>query len=178
MMLVSKTVVDVPNLSPIDKGNSVCKGCARGKMSSIGFAHTSGSTGKTTRVLDLIHSDVMGPMKPVSRGEARFVVTSLMIVSRYVVVFMIKAKSEVLSRFMEYKQLMEVQTGMHIQCLRTDNGGEYVGKAFSSFCVKHGIARQTTVPYTPQQNDLAERMNRTLVEMARAMLYHQHVDKA
>jgi transposase InsO family protein len=54
--------------------------------------------------------------------------------------------------------------------LRTDNGGEFCGNEFEEFCKKCGIARQKTTPYTPQQNGVAERMNRTLMEKARCML--------
>ena len=54
--------------------------------------------------------------------------------------------------------------------LRTDNGGEFCKKEFEEFCKKCGIARQKTTPYTPQQNGVAERMNRTLMEKARSML--------
>ena len=57
-----------------------------------------------------------------------------------------------------------------IKCLRTDNGGEYTGEEFDSFCQQEGIKRQFTVAYTPQQNGVAERMNRTLLERTRAML--------
>jgi hypothetical protein len=54
--------------------------------------------------------------------------------------------------------------------VRTDNGGEFCGNEFEEFCKKCGIARQNTTPYTPQQNGVAERMNRTLMEKARCML--------
>jgi hypothetical protein len=105
------------------------------------------------------------------------VVTFIDDFSRYVSVYTMKAKSEVLKCFAEYRQLIETQTGATLKCLRTDNGGEYTGKDFQTFCSQHGIVHQTTTPYTPQQNGLAERMNRTIVERARAMLYYQQVDK-
>jgi transposase InsO family protein len=54
--------------------------------------------------------------------------------------------------------------------LRTDNGGEFYGNEFEEFCKKCGIARQKNTPYTPQQNGVAKRMNRTLMEKARIML--------
>ena len=61
-------------------------------------------------------------------------------------------------------------TFIKIKALRTDNGGEFCKKEFEEFCEKYGIARQKTNPYTPQQNRVAERMNRTLMEKARSML--------
>ena len=65
---------------------------------------------------------------------------------------------------------MENQTEKKIKVLRTANGGEFCKKEFEEFCKKYGIARQKTNPYTLQQNGVAERMNRTLMEKARSML--------
>jgi hypothetical protein len=80
-------------------------------------------------------------------------------------------------KFIEYKALMENQLNAKIKCIRTDNGKEFVNKRTGSICSKTGIVHQTTVPYTPQQNGLAERMNRTLVERVRAMMDHM-VDRS
>ena len=68
---------------------------------------------------------------------------------------------------------MENQTGRRIRVLRSDNGGEYTSKEFDEFCRQEGIKRQLTVPYTPQQNGVAERKNRSIVGAARAMLHAQ-----
>ena len=81
-------------------------------------------------------------------------------------------KSEVLSKFKIFKQQVEKQTGRRIKSLRSDNGREYVNNHFDEFLEAEGILRQLTVPYTPQQNGVAVRANRTLVEMARSMLVY------
>eukprot|EP00253_Pinus_taeda_P034023 PITA_34023 len=81
-----------------------------------------------------------------------------------------KKKSEVFDRFKEFKALVENQTEKKIKVLRTDNGGEFCSKEFEEFCKECGIARQKTTPYTPQQNGVAKRMNKTLMERARSML--------
>ena len=65
---------------------------------------------------------------------------------------------------------MENQTEKKIKVLRTDNGGEFCSKEFEEFSKKCGIAWQKTIPYTPQQNGVAERMYKTLMERARSML--------
>ena len=70
---------------------------------------------------------------------------------------------------------MERQSEHVVKVFRTDNGGEYISKAFDDFLNKHGIARQTSSPYTPQQNGVAERANRTIVEMARSVIYAQRL---
>ena len=72
--------------------------------------------------------------------------------------------------FLAYKVLVEKQYGHQIIKLRYDNGGEYVNKKFTFFCTEQGIQQQHIVPYTPQQNGVAERKNRTLKEMASCMI--------
>ena len=73
--------------------------------------------------------------------------------------------------------MVENESGKKIKTLRSDNGREFVKNEFESFLPKHGIQHQKTVPYTPQQNGVAERKNRTLVEMARCMLYSKRLHK-
>ena len=70
---------------------------------------------------------------------------------------------------------MENQTGRRIKVLRSDNGGEYTSKDFDEYCRQEGIKRQLTVPYTPQQNGVAERKNRAVVGAVRAMLHDQSI---
>ena len=74
-------------------------------------------------------------------------------------------------RFQEFKALVENQTGKKIKVLRSDNGGEYTSHAFDEFCRQEGINKQLIVPYTPQQNGVVERKNRSIVGVARAMLH-------
>ena len=77
---------------------------------------------------------------------------------------MLKQKSEALEKFKEWLTLVENQTGKKIKRLRTDNGLEYCSNEFDKFCKSKGIARHNIVRHTPQQNGLAERINRTLLE--------------
>ena len=72
---------------------------------------------------------------------------------------------------------MENLTGKRIKTLRSDNGGEYIDKDFTRFCTREGIKREWTAPYNPEQNGIAKRKNRTIVEAARAMLYDQDMPK-
>lgn len=73
-------------------------------------------------------------------------------------------------KFVDFKNYAENQTECKVKMLRSDNGTEFVNKLFEDFCAKNGIIQQKTVPYTPQQNGLAERMNRTLLDRVRCML--------
>ena len=71
---------------------------------------------------------------------------------------------------MEFKVIAENEMGRKIKTLHTDNGGEYINPKFNNFLSEHGISHQTSVPHTPEQNGLAERANRTIVEQVRCML--------
>ena len=90
--------------------------------------------------------------------------------SKKVWVYLIKAKSETFKKFMFWKQTVEGQTDFKLKCLRTDNGLEFCNHEFDAFCHKNGVKRHLTVPGTPQQNGITERMNKTLLEKARCLL--------
>jgi transposase InsO family protein len=72
---------------------------------------------------------------------------------------------------------VENELGRKIKTIRSDNGKEYCNKEFESFLIRYGIEHQTSTPYSPQQNGLAERMNRTLVERAKCMLFDAQLSK-
>ena len=76
-----------------------------------------------------------------------------------------KKKSETLAKFKEFKLMVESEVGSKLQCLRTDNGGEYISDEFSSYLVQYKIRRQLTCPNTPQQNGFVERKNKHLAEV-------------
>ena len=90
--------------------------------------------------------------------------------SRNTWIYFLRNKSEVFDRFKEFKALVENKTERRIKVLRRDNGRDFCRNEFEEFCKKCGIARKKTTPYTPQQNGVAERMNRTLMEKERCML--------
>ena len=77
---------------------------------------------------------------------------------------------------MEYVNQAE-KLGKRVKNLRSDNGGEYCSNMFDEYLKTKGITHQTTVPYCPEQNGIAERMNRTLVEAARSMMFHAGMPK-
>jgi len=86
-------------------------------------------------------------------------------------------KSEALSTFKSYKARVEKETRFYIWSLRTDRGGEFISQDFTDFCNEHGIHRQLTTAYTPQQNGVAERKNRTIMNMVRNMLTAKQIPK-
>lgn len=78
-------------------------------------------------------------------------------------IYILKSKDEAFSRFKDWLAEVEKQTNKKLKCLRTDNGLEYVSTEFNNFCKERGIQRHRTVPGTPQQNGVAERMDKTLL---------------
>lgn len=147
---------------------SPCEICILGKHARQPFPE---SNSKSKSVLEIIHSDVCGPMQMRSLQSSRYFVTFIDDFSRKVFVYGIEKKSMVVDIFKDFKMKAELQTGKKIQILRSDNGTEYCNRTMAEFLRSTGILHQTTVPYTPQQNGIAERMNRTLVEKARCMLF-------
>ena len=85
-------------------------------------------------------------------------------------IYILKSKNQVFEKFVEWKALVETSGGRKLKTLRTDNGGEYTSAEFTMYLKKEGVHHEFTVPKTPQQNGVAERMNRTLVEAVRSML--------
>jgi transposase InsO family protein len=122
-------------------------------------------------ILDLIHSDVCGPMTVASLNGYLYYVLFIDDHSRKTWIYFLKTKDGVLARFQEFKAQVENLTGRKIKVLRLDNRGEYTSKDFSNFCIEAGINREYTVPYNPQQNGVAERKNRTIIEATKAMIH-------
>ncbi|MCO5569491.1 hypothetical protein L7F22_023204 [Adiantum nelumboides] len=151
------------NMSPID----LCEGCLMGKASHKTFPI---SESRTSQVNQLVHSDLCGPMESTSLTGSVYFQTFIDDFSRYTTIYFLKQKSQSLSCFQEYCNMVVRQHDLPLQILRSDNGGEYISHSFQLFCKNEGIKQQFTVPYTPQQNGVFERKNRTLVDAARAML--------
>jgi hypothetical protein len=142
-----------------------CEHCLYGKHNRVRFPF-----GATRGILQLVHSDVFGPVLIPSLGKSVYYVSFIYDFSRNTWIYFLRKKSEVFDRFKEFKTLVDNQIEKRIKVLRTDNGGEFCRNEFEEFCKKCGIARQKTTPYTPQHNGVAERMNRTLMEKERCML--------
>ncbi|GJS27202.1 retrotransposon protein, putative, ty1-copia subclass [Tanacetum coccineum] len=121
-------------------------------------------------LLGLIHTDVCGPFRIVSRQGASYFVTFTDDFSRYGYVYLLKHKHEVFETFKVFQKEVENQLGKTIKSLRSDRGGEYMSQEFLDHLKEHGIIAHRTPPYTPQNNGVSERRNRTLLDMVRSMM--------
>ena len=156
------------NFLPSFTGKSLkpCDHCLAGKAHRVAFRNSYPS--RRANLLDLIHTDVC-TMQTRTRGGALYFVTFIDDCSRKVWIFALKSKDQVLDVFKDFHVKVERGTGRQLKCVRADNGGEYRGP-FEQYCRSHGIRLEKTVPKTPQQNGVAERMNRTIQERIRCML--------
>ena len=100
-------------------------------------------------MLELIHSDVCGPMPSTSLSGYEYYVTFIDDSSRKIWIYFLKTKDEVFRKFKEFKSLIESHLERRIKTLRTNNGGEYTSKEFEAFCKEAGIKRELTSPYNP-----------------------------
>jgi transposase InsO family protein len=171
--LASKEMVK--GLPKIEIPNKICDGCLIGKQSRNAFNKSMPM--RSSNVLEVVHSDVCGPFDENSLGGNRYFVTFVDEYSRKMWIYLLKAKDEVFDVFKNFKVLVENQSGKKLKILRTDGGGEYTSKNFELFCVNNGVEHEVIAPYTPQHNGLAERRNRTILDMARCMVKHRNLPK-
>ena len=151
-----------------------CEGCIAGKEKHRTF---KSSGHRASSPLEIIHSDLAGPMEALSIGGNRYFVIFVDDHTRYVWVIPMKSKDQTLGVFKAFSAMIEKRTGRSIKVFRSDRGGEFMSADFSKFLEDSGISRETSAPRTPQQNGLAERMMRTLVGSARSMLQHSGLSK-
>ncbi|KAL0391272.1 UNVERIFIED_CONTAM: Copia protein [Sesamum latifolium] len=129
-----------------------------------------GKAKRATHPLELVHSNICGPMNVRARHGAFYFLTFIDDYSRYGSVYLLSHRSEALDCFKRFLAEVENQREVNLKVFRTDRGREYLSEQFKQICEDKGIIRQLTIPYTPQQNGVAERRNRTLLEMARSMM--------
>lgn len=146
----------------------VCGSCQEGKQ------HRQPSHKASTRAKepgDLIHSDTCGPISPTSVGGANYF--GLFIDDKTRMTFIVPLKghtaAEMLKRFKEIQAQIETELGRKIKRLRTDGGGEYE-KQFGTYLKQCGIVHEITAPYSPDQNGVSERANRTIVERVKSII--------
>jgi len=133
--------------------------------------------GRVTKRPQLMRSDLGGPMSEPSLGGALYFGTFSDDASRWTDVVFVQKKSDLLSEYKKWVTQAQMHTGTKNKIMRSDNGGEYVSNAFKALHDENGTMHQTTVPDTPQQNGVSERLSRALVLMARTMMRHKDVDQ-
>ncbi|GJT82392.1 retrotransposon protein, putative, ty1-copia subclass [Tanacetum coccineum] len=141
--------------------------CMSEKMARKPYTH---QVERAKDLLGLIHTDVCGPFRIVSRQGASYFVIFTNDYSRYGYVYLLKHKHEVFETFKVFQMEVENQLGKTIKSIRSDRGGEYMSQEFLDHLKDHGIISHRTPLYTPQHNGVSERRNRTLLDMARSIM--------
>ncbi|OAJ32879.1 hypothetical protein BDEG_28755, partial [Batrachochytrium dendrobatidis JEL423] len=149
------------------KERSQCVACIKGK--AVRHPFPKRSTHVATQVNVLLHMDLEGPFHDTALGGYKYYLIIVDDYSRYSHLYPMISKDQTFQRFKEHVAAVELSKGLPVRAIRTDNGGEFTSSAFQQFLKLKGIAVQRTTPYTPQQNGVAERKNRTIVSAVRAM---------
>ena len=152
--------------------------CVKGKLTA---KVRKSKTDRCTDLLEVIHTDICEPFVPPAMGGYKYFITFIDDFSRYDHIELIREKSESLDAFKIFKTNVELQKGKKIKAVNSDRGGKYYGRydetgrnpgPFARYLHECGIDAKYTRPGTLQHNRIAERRNRTLLDMVRCMLIH------
>ncbi|POM68330.1 Integrase catalytic core protein [Phytophthora palmivora] len=165
--------------APMESGN-VCEVCATAKQSRKPFSSTKEEleARESARKDTAVCSDVLGPITPISKSGHKYIATFILMKSRYLTIYPMRNKNEVCAAFQNFLKEIRTTARLKIKVLRSDNGGEYWNKSMKTLCDDKLIKHEFTVPHNPEQNGIAERTNRTLVEMTRCILKESGLDKS
>lgn len=163
-MREKRSVNGLEEITP-SKGGANCEHCMRGKLTKLSL---KSRLHKPTSPGEVIYTDVCGPLPVQSIGGARYFVSFTDGYSGFKAVAVIKKKSDVHESFIKFCVEFERQFDCTVKVLYSDRGGEF--QALDKYLEENGIVHECTAAYTPQQNGVAERLNRTLLDMVRSML--------
>lgn len=153
-----------------------CEVCVKAKQTKMPYEDLPQER-KAKRLLETISTDICGPIKPATYDGKSYFLTFIDHFSHFCVTYLLSNKSEALEKFKSYVAMVESKFNTKIEKLRCDNGGEYISRDFKTFCDQKGIRIQYTVAYNPEQNGIAERLNRTILEKARCLIFDAEVEK-
>jgi transposase InsO family protein len=146
----------------------VCSACQAGKQ--VGTHHPHKNIMTTDRPLELLHMDLFSPIAYISIGGSKYYLVIEDDYSRFTWVFFLQEKSQTQETLKGCLRRAQNEFGLRIKKIRSDNGTEFKNSQIEGFLDEEGIKHEFSSPYTPQQNGVVERKNRTLLDMARTML--------
>jgi transposase InsO family protein len=153
-----------------------CEICRLSKHKKTSYNHQD-KRAPAKACLDVIYSDIMGPMQQNGENGERYVATYIDDYSDFTTVKNLKTKNEQEKHMMEFISRSETEHEKTIKKIITDNGGEYLTKTFREYCKRKGTNHLPTNSYNPQQNGKAERRNQVLANMTRSMLLKADLPK-
>lgn len=161
-----KTVLHDFSLPYCHSNDFSCNACSCNKSHRLSFSTRSI---QTQRALQVVYSDLWGPSPVLSIDKKLYYVIFVDHYTKYMWLYTVKHKNEVLSLFQQYQMLVEKHFQTKILSFYTDGGGEFQG--MGSYLASQGIEHLMSPPYTPQRVALAERHHRQIIETAKTLLY-------
>nr|GFA78161.1 zinc finger, CCHC-type [Tanacetum cinerariifolium] len=158
----------VQGIPSIKHSTDICDICLIGKHARIPFPQQAKYRSKTA--LDLIYGDLCGQIPPPTLSGKRYIFLLVDDYSRYKWEYFLNSKDQAFGVFKEFKTRAKKEHETKIKTFRTDRGGEFTSNEFHKYCRENGIIRQLTAPYSPQQNGVVERKNRTILSTTRCMM--------
>ena len=152
---------------------TICGACQMGKQTKAN--HQKVNVISTSRCLELLHVDLMGPTRMESLEGKQFIMVIVDDFSRYTWVEFLREKLEACEKMETLCKKLQNKKGLPIVKIRNDHGKEFENAKFESFCEKNGIKKEFSASKTHQQNGVVERKNRVIQEMARVMLLNKQI---
>jgi hypothetical protein len=172
LKIAGKDIVKgLPKMEKIGKG--ICCSCQLGKQTRATHKKTSGI--QTSRNLELLHMDLMGPTRTASLGGKRYILVIVDDFSRYTWAIPIPEKSDAFDAAQHLFKKIQVEQNCQIMRIPSDHGREFKNSKFEEFCLSYGIKQEFSSPITPQQNGVVERKNKVIQEMARVMIHSKNL---
>lgn len=151
-----------------NSNNDPCVCCAHGKICRA--HHPTRTSTKATEENFALHMDTVGPIAIRSLGNNRYFVLATEEYSNYKIIRFIQGKDEVSNAVKEIVTQVEIESKRPVRMILTDNGSEYLNYKLKSWLAERGIIHETSATYTPEQNGLAERANRTIIEGTKTLI--------
>jgi transposase InsO family protein len=146
----------------------ICSACQAGKQ--VGVHHPHKNIMTIERPLELLHMDLFDPIAYISNVGSKYCLVIVDDYSRFTWVFFLQKKSQTQETLKKFLRHAQNEFGLRIKKIRSNNGTEFKNSQIEGFLEEEGIKHEFSSPYTPQQNVVVERKNRTPLDMARAML--------
>lgn len=167
---VVKIALSNANISyHVDSNVGPCEPCLKAKSHRLPFGDSASKYG----LFELVHSDIWGPSPVNLVASFCYYISFIDHASRYVWIYFLKAKSDTIGAFAHFREMVFTQFGKRIKALQTDGGKEF--KPLVKFFSEYGIIHRISCPYTPQQNGIAERKHKHIVEVALSLFAQSHV---
>jgi hypothetical protein len=172
LKIASKEIVkDLPKM--VKTGKGVCGPCQLVKQTRAAHKKTSGIL--TSQNLELLHMDLMGPIKTTSLGGRKYILVVVDDFSRYTWAILLREKSDAFDAAQHLFKKIQIEQNCQIMRIRSDYGREFENAKFEEFCLSYGIQQEFSHRITPQQNEVVERKNRVIQEMGCVMIHSKNL---